>query len=499
VSSEVVLGIDVGTEAARVAVFDLQGALISASQSPYNTTFVRPGWAEQDPRQVWNAVAAAMRACAAGATPQSPIACSIASTAVSAIAVDASGEPMGSSLMWMDTRATPEAMEISATRDPSLWHTGGSVSPEWMLPKALWVKRHDPDLWRAARWFVDVQDWLIYKLTDRWVGSSATASAEWGYDGVGGWPTGLLEAVGLTDVVSRWPETFLGPGEVVGVLTEEASIATGLAPGLPVVQGLMDSFAAAIAGNVFRAGRVALSLGSSSAYIGLSEKPVSDGRLLGPIRHGLGPGTTVIQGGQTSAGSLVRWFCSEVGCGLSAAELDRDAALIAPGCDGLLAIDTWQGSRTPDRDPRRRGAFVGLSLAHRQAHLYRAVLESVAFGGLQVLAALREVGVSCAEVIVAGGGSRSPLWLQIHADVLGLPLSPAAERQQVALGAAICAAVGAGVFQDLPEAASAMSRAGAATLPNRANHDLYLSQFQLYRRVSQALAEAAYPGPNPGP
>ena len=241
--------------ATRAAVFDLYGNLISQAESGYPTRFPRPGWAEQDPEDVWRALADAVRQCAAGVRTHVITACSLASTAVSAVAVDSSNKPLNSSLMWLDTRAALEAEEITATGDGSLWYTGGVVSPEWMLPKALWLKRHEPALWSSARWFVDVHDWLLQNLTGRWVGATATASAEWGYDPAGSWPNDLLEEVDLRDVVDRWPESFLEPGELVGTLTEEASSATGLPVGLPVVQGLMDSYAGAIACDVFRPGQ----------------------------------------------------------------------------------------------------------------------------------------------------------------------------------------------------------------------------------------------------
>jgi sugar (pentulose or hexulose) kinase len=483
-----VIGIDVGTEGARAAAFSLHGDLLSQAESSYGTRFPKPGWAEQNPEAIWEALSTAVRQCVHD-TPLQVQACSLASTAVSAVALNTMATPITPSIMWMDTRAAREAEEITATGDPALWYTGGTVSPEWMLPKALWLKRHEPDLWQSARWFVDVHDWLVNKLTGRLVGATATASAEWSYDPAGGWPVDLLASVDLSDVVHRWPEQFLEPGEIIGPLTEEASRVTGLRAGLPIIQGLMDSYAGAIACNVFRPGRVTVSLGTSSAYIGLIETPVSDRRLLGPVRDGVGRGTYVAQGGQTSAGALVRWFCSELGCGMSAGELDQLAWPIAPGADGLLAIDTWQGSRTPHRDPMRRGAFVGLSLAHRREHLYRAVLESVAFGGRQVLEALLDVGARCSEIVIAGGGSRSQLWTQIHADVLGVPVTPLAQADQVALGAAMCAAVGNRSFTGLRQAASAMSQLAQPVAPIAANEEAYKAHFMFYQRASDRLGD----------
>ncbi len=487
--SPAVLGLDVGTESARAGLFGLDGSVLSEGQASYPTRFPRPGWAEQDPIEVWDAVTVALRGCLEQAAGIVPLACSLSATAVTVVTADADGMPAGPALLWMDTRAVAEAAEITATSHPSLWYTGGYVSPEWMLPKALWLSRHQPDRYRSARWVVELHDWILFRLTGQWALASATASAEWGYDPhAHGWPTDLLEQVGLDDLTRRWPEAVLAPGEAVGRVTAVAAAATGLPAGLPVFQALMDSFSAALACDVFQPGRVVVSLGSSSSYMALINEPVSDPRLLGPIRDALGPGTYLMQGGQTSAASLIRWFTTELGGGLTAAELDSQAAKVAPGSDGIIALDTWQGSRTPFRDPRRRGAFTGLTLAHTRAHLYRALLEAVAYGGRQVAEALADTGTGLQDLVFTGGGSRSRLWLQIHADVIGRPLRKLATPLPAALGAAICAAVGAAAFPDLRSATAAMSEVVPAARPDKVGVQAYDVAFHAYQATSEALA-----------
>lgn len=484
-----VLGVDVGTGSARAGLFSLDGRLLARGQAGYPTGFPQPGWAEQDPGAVWDSVCAALRGCLRKARGVTPLALSLAGTAVTAVTVDAAGAPTGPALLWMDTRAVAEAAEITATGHPSLWYTGGHVSPEWMLPKALWLRRHQPARYAGARWLVELHDWLLYRLTGRWALASATASAEWGYDPhTRTWPADLLAGVGLADLTARWPEAVLDPGQAAGTVRPAAAEVTGLPPGLPVYQGLMDSFAAALACDVFQPGRAAVSLGSSSSYMAVMAEPVSDPRLLGPIRDALGPGSYLMQGGQTSAASLVRWFCAELGGGLDAAALDAQAQQVPPGSDGVIAIDTWQGSRTPFRDPLRRGAFTGLTLSHGRAHLYRAILESVAYGGRQVTEAFAGAGAELRELVLTGGGSRSRLWRQIHADVLGRPLRRLAQPLPAALGAAICAATGLGAFADLRAAATSMSRAGPAAEPDPGNQRIYDAAFRAYQEAARALA-----------
>ena len=489
-SGPAVLGLDVGTESARAGLFELDGRLLAEGQARYPTSFPAPGWAEQDPAAVWDAVCAALRGCLAAAPGVTPLAFSLAATAVTAVTVDDRDQPFEPALLWMDTRAAAEAAEITATGHPSLWYTGGEVSPEWMLPKALWLRRHQPERYARARWLVELHDWIVFRLTGRWVLAAATASAEWGYDPhARAWPVDLLAEVGLADLTGRWPGEVLAPGEAAGSVTAAAAAATGLPRALPVFQGLMDSFAAALACDVFRPGRVVVSLGSSSSYMALSPGPVSDPRLLGPIRAALGPGTYLMQGGQTSAASLVRWFCAELGGGLDPAALDAEAAAgVPPGSDGIVALDTWQGSRTPFRDPLRRGAFTGLALGHGRAHLYRAMLEAVAYGGRQVTEAFAGAGITASELVLTGGGGRSELWRQIHADVIGRPLLRLDQAQPAALGSAICAAVGAGAFPDLRSAATAMSRVVSGAEPDPANRQAYDAAFRAYQDVARALA-----------
>lgn len=475
------LGIDVGTESARAVIFDRHGRAVGEGCTTYTTHFVRPGWVEQDPQQVWLALITAIGAAVQAAPGASVQSCSLASTAVTAVTVDQDGNTFEPAILWMDTRASSEATEISSTAHPVLWYTGNAVSPEWMLPKALWLKRHAPLRYRKARYLVELHDWLMFRLTGRWVLSLSTISGEWSYVSErGGWQLDLLEALDLGDLPAKWPAEVLQPGQVAGHLIREVARETGLPSGLPVAQGLMDSYAAAIASNVFVPGRLSLSLGSSSSYLSLLEEPRSDPRLLGPVPDAFGIGTWAMQGGQTSAASLLRWFHDQLAPGVSYADLDREAAIIPPGSEGLSALDTWQGSRTPHRDPSSRGGFWGLNLGHKRAHLYRALLEAVAYGGRQIIEVMQEVGIRVEDIVACGGGSRSPLWMQIHADVLGKPITVLAEPGAAALGAAICAAVATGLYNDLRSATRALTHPGQTFTHDPDHRSIYDAGYAEY-------------------
>jgi len=486
--ADLVLGVDVGTESARAAVFDLGGTEVGSASVPYATTFPHEGWAEQDPEEVRTATEVAIRSAASDCRDRIA-GLSVASTAVTVVTVDRKGVVTGPAILWMDTRAAEEAADITRTGHPSLERTGGSVSSEWMLPKALWLKRHEPERYRQAALVVEMHDWLLHSLTGRWALSMPTICAEWSYvPSAGGWAPDLLAAVGMADVVEKWPTLMLRAGEVMGGLVDSAADATGLPAGVPVSQGMMDSYAAAIACDPFSPGRLTLSLGSSSSYLMLSDRPVSDPGLLGPV-EGAFPGRWVVQGGQTSAASTLRWFMEELAGGLGLPALDEEASEVPPGSEGVGALETFQGSRTPYRDPARRGAFWGLGLGHRRAHLYRALLEAVAYGGRQVLELMRSVGLEVTEVVACGGGSRSPLWMQIHADVLSMPIEVVARTETAALGAAVCAAVGSGLCESLESGAKSFVRRGRIYYPDVRFTSQYDAGYRRYQEASMAIGD----------
>ena len=213
-----VLGIDLGTGSVRAGLYSRSAALLAAREESVTTAHPRPGWAEQSPAEVLAALHRAVAAVAVG--PAAAGGLCVASTAVTAVAVDDDDVPLGPSLLWMDTRASAEAAEITRTRHPVLRYTGGQVSPEWMLPKALWLARHDPVAVRRGPPVVDVHDWVMFRLTGGWSLAQATIAAEWSYDPLaGGWPADLLADLGMSGLLDGWEVPRLPPGAVAGRLT----------------------------------------------------------------------------------------------------------------------------------------------------------------------------------------------------------------------------------------------------------------------------------------
>lgn len=486
-----VLGIDGGTESLRAQVFDLAGRPLGAGVAPYPTAFPSPGRAEQDPGDWWRACGVAVRAAvdAAGVAPRDVEALACATTSCTVVALDDRDQPLRPALLWMDVRAQAEAAEVLATGDPALRVNGagrGPVSAEWMIPKALWIARHEPATWARAARLGEYQDLLNLRLTGRWCASLDNVSMRWHFQAShGGWPDGLLSALGLSDLRAKWPAEVVAPGAVVGGLTAEAALHLGLRAGTPVVQGGADAFIAMIGLGVTEPGDLALITGSSHLQLGIASREVHRPSVWGTYRDCVYPGKHVIEGGQTSTGSVLAWFARHFAHrGLDA--LDAAARALPPGAEGLLAVEHFQGNRTPHTDGRARGALTGLSLHHGPAHVHRALVEAICLGTRAVVESFGDA-FAPRRIVLAGGAARSDFWLQVHADTLGLPLELPEVTEATALGAAVLAAHGAGHHATIESGARAMVRTARVVAPDPAAHAAYGALHARYLAAYEAL------------
>ncbi|MCA3451639.1 MAG: carbohydrate kinase [Rhodobacter sp.] len=487
-----VIGIDGGTESLRAHVFDLAGRSRGTGKGTYVTSFPEPGRAEQNPEDWWQAAGVAVRGALAvsGVTADriSAIACDTTSCTV--VALDAEGRPLRPCLLWMDVRAHREAAEVAACGDPALLLNGGGagpVSPEWMIPKALWLKRHQPEVWARAAMVGEYQDFLTLRLTGRWAASLNNITMRWHYrtEG-GGWPLSMLDRLDLADLAGRWPCEIVASGQVIGPLTAGAAQHLGLNAGTPVVQGGADAFIGMIGLGVTQPGDMAMITGSSHLHLGVADRTVHVPGIWGTYMDCVYPGRPIIEGGQTSTGSVIAWFKRNFAGHIDFDTLNGQAAALPPGAEGLVAVDHFQGNRTPHTDPLARGAITGLTLMHTPAHVYRALVESVCLGTRAIVETFG-AAFTARRIVVAGGATRAPFWLQLHADTLGLPLELTGETEACALGSAILAAHGAGHFPTIEAACGAMVRTARVIEPDMAAHAAYAPIYARYRAAYPAL------------
>ena len=490
-SGEVVLGIDAGTGGLRAGLFDLSGTVLGIADHPYATTYPQPGWAEQTPEDWWNALVGAVRdvVSSSGVVARRIIGLAIDSPCDIMLA-DQSGTPLTKALMWMDLRAADQAARLTETHSPVLRYCGGVVPAEWPLPKALWLKERETRLWSSAPRLVEQMTWLTWRLTGEWVAPLNSAAAKWHYRG--GWPSKLMHAVGLDDALEKLPSTIVPMGGRGGDLSAAAANELGLPRGIAVAMTGIDAHVGMAGIDVLAPGSLALITGTSTCQLAQSRDAVFDDGLWGPFENAVVGGEWTIEAGQASTGGTVRWLLDLVGGRWDAderyARADEAAAAAGPGAEGLTLLDFWQGSRTPVRDPAARGTIWGLTSSHGAGHLLRAVYEGTAYGNKRILDTLANVGVPTQRIVACGGGVRSRLWLQILADVAGIPIELTTVDDAVALVSAICAAVGAGAFPDLVGAAASMVRRADRIEPDPTLRGAYDEGYALYTATYDALA-----------
>lgn len=492
-SGRYIIGIDGGTEGIRASIVDLAGNELGFAMAPYPTDFPAPGMAEQQPQHWWQSLCKVVpKALAdAGVSHHDILAIGLDTTCCTVCLLDSNGAAIRPALLWMDVRSNSEAQRLMNESDPALRVNNGGhgpVSAEWMIPKALWAKTNAPDCYARSTTICEYQDYLNFRLTSEMTASKINTAVRWHFqhDGVGA-PLSLLRALDLDDLASKWPQRIVAPGDIVGMLTQRAAEDLSLLPGIPVVQGGADAFVAMAGLGVVRPGAVALVTGSSHLQLVVTDSQTSGRGMWGAYGDVLRANTCVVEGGQTSTGSVISWFRRTLAPDASYAQLDDEATRVPIGCEGLIAQDHFQGNRTPHTDALSRGAVCGLSLNHGRGHIFRALLESVGFGTRLILETMTGNGVETRNITACGGVTRSPLWTQIHADILGLPIKIASAGSAPALGSAIYAAIGAEMFDNLDEAVGAMARIERCVEPDAAAHRAYEEVFDRYRSLYGAL------------
>ena len=484
-----VIGIDCSTTAAKAVVWDARGRALAVGRRGYGLSHVRSGWVEQHAPDWWTATSGALAEAVAQVEAGRIAGIAITHQRETFVCLDAAGEPIRPAITWMDVRATAE---VKAYGTPEVHRITGkppNPTPAWY--KLLWLRTHEPETIARTAHVVDVAGYLVRKLTGEWATSWACADplglvdlTRFDYDDQ------LLGMAGLTrDKVSR----LLPPGAIAGKLRADVAAMAGLPAGLPVVVGAGDGQSAGLGCNVTRAGRAYLNLGTgvvSGVHADRYSHEMAYRTMGGPV-----PGSYIFEtfiGGGTQN---VVWFAEQLGIpgggatGQPAEQaLEPAAASVPAGAGGLLCLPYWTGAMTPYWDGHARGAFVGLSGLHGKAHMYRAMLEGIALeqrlltGGVE-----QATGQPIEDILMLGGGSRSPLWCQIIADVLGRSVKLVREQESTALGAGIHAAAALGLHPDLHQAADAMTGIEKSYVPDAAAHERYGPVFEAYRSIYPGL------------
>lgn len=503
--NQYLIGIDGGTASIRVGVFDLQGHCVAFSVKEYGTDFPKPGWAEQDPAEWWTCLQQATKEALykSKIDPGDILALSVDGTSSTVVCLDNDLKPLRKAILWMDNRSAVQAKRIFDSNHPVLKRSQAGVSAEWMIPKILWIKENQPEVFIRTKYFMEQADYLTHKLSGEMSLSLNHITHRWFYNRrEGGWPTDFYSKIGLSDITEKFSKNILGLGNVVGPLKKEVADLLGLKPNTIVTQGGCDAYVGMLGLNATKAGRAALIAGSSHVLMPMTDKDIYIKGIFGIHPDCVIPGLSAMEGGQVSSGSIVKWFkdnfadaetASAKTRGMDPYSLLTDKASKIPiGSEGLIVLDYWQGNRNPYTDYQVQGAIWGLTLKHKKEHIFRAILEGVAYGTENILRTLSENGLKVESIYISGGTAKSDFWLQMHADVSNIPFCTTQFTEATMLGTAICAAVGAGIYKDLVEAAENMVRIDRIIEPNQKNHEAYEFYFDKYRKTYFSLRPLMY-------
>jgi xylulokinase len=490
-----VLGLDVSTTATKAVILDRAGAVRSSAAVEYPFETPHPRWSEQDPNVWWSSAVGVIRTAVDAAGGDEVEAVGLAGQMHGLVALDAQDRVLRPAILWNDQRTEAECDQIRDVlgRERLIAITGNDALPGFTAPKLVWVRRHEPDVWSRIAHVLLPKDLVRLRLTGDHAVDRADGAGTLLFDlAARDWSDEVLSALRLDP--SWLPRTYEGP-DVTGSVTQEAAEATGLLAGTPVVAGGGDQAAAAVGVGAVDLGVVSVSLGTSGVVFTATDAPrfEPEGRLHA-FCHSV-PERWHLMGVMLSAAGSLRWFRDVVAPDMEFADLVEEAAGVPAGGDGLLFLPYLTGERTPHPDPAARGAFVGLTIHHRRAHLTRAVLEGVAFGLRDSLELAMGVGIQVSGSIRAtGGGSRSAIWRRILADVLEAPVATTSTSEGAGQGAAMLAAVGVGWFATVEDACRELVRLGDVVDPSQEART-YEDVYARYRALYPALAPTFHATP----
>ena len=490
------LGIDLGISTAKAALFTLDGGMIGLQAEEYLLT-PESQIVESDPGPTyWEPIVRAVRRLlqAFPRRAEQIVAVSTSTFCETVYPMQADGTPSRPSISWMDNRSTAESQELVervGARELQRISGQGDFGPIWPATKFMWMKRHEPEAYTRTAKFLMPDDYILLRLSGAMIAEQTMWTSSLVMDlQRKAWSLTLMEAAGIT--ADKLP-ALTPTGTVIGTISPQCARETGLSMRTKVVAGAMDQMCSAVgAGNIVP-GLITESTGTVVALLTTIREPIIDFETRVPCHLHAVPDYYCLMPWSPTGGLVLKWwkdrYCEEER--RQAADEGRNvydlltelAATVPAGSNGLVMLPHLEGAGFPDFAPGARGVFFGLTLHHGKPHLTRAILEAIAYLIRSDVETLQGLGIQASEVRVLGGGSKSALWNQIKADVLGLPIAVPANPDAALVGTAVIAAVGIGLYPDFPTAVGSMTRMQSRVEPDPARAALYAQQYQLYRTL----------------
>jgi sugar (pentulose or hexulose) kinase len=476
---DAVIGLDCGTSSAKALALDGEGNLLGSGKAGISLSNPAPSRYEQDPEDWWTASCAAVRDAARAVGPERVVALSISHQRETFVPVDEEGRALRPAILWMDGRAGDLLPGLRGKLGDEAFRnmTGKALSGNLTFAKIAWLARKEPELYKRTAAFLDVHAYLALRLTGRAVTGWGSADPTGMFDmGKVAWSNSILSSIDLDS--SLLPDA-LAPGKPIGILTDEAASACGLKSGVLLVTGLGDGQAAGLGCGVVGSGESYLSLGTSVVSGTYSPSFIAD-RAFRTSFGGV-PGSYFLETVILCGAQSLSWFMATFGSGMTEADISSEAARLRLGSEGIVFLPYLNAAMNPYWDEGATGVLAGLQSGHGRAHIYRAILEGIAFeqrlhteGVETALSRAGAEDVRIERYVVGGGGSTNELWMKIIADVTGRRLHRARSEEAAALGAGILAAGASGIHMDVASATRAMAgRNESAILPDPEAHEAY--------------------------
>lgn len=487
-----VLGIDIGTTSVKAVLVSSCGKILDEVSAPHDLISLKSGWAEENAHDWWNNAKTVI----AGLKERNGelfdcVECIGVTGMVPAIVMlDEAGEPIRNTIQQNDARPVKQINEICERVDQNRLFelTGGYTNQQHVLPRMLWVKENEPEVFAKMRHVLGSYDYIVYKLTGvlsvemNWAVESGLfdiRKQEW-----------LTDQMKMFDFDPDWFPTANPSGSVVGSVTHSAAELTGLKEGTPVIAGSADHVASTLSAGIIEEGDLLIKFGGAGDILYCTEDIKTSTKLF--FDYHIVPEKYLINGCMAASGSLVKWYLGDIignYGGEALKKLDEEASKLPPASDGLIILPYFLGEKTPIFDPQARGMMFGLTLSHTKAHIFRACLEAVIYGFKHHIDIIKEIGYDPKHIIATNGGSRSKFWCQIAADVLNQEIIAYPSHPGSALGVAFLAGMTSGMFSSWEEIHKFLQDFKKYT-PDPDAARVYEKSYRIYRKLYEQTRES---------
>lgn len=502
VDNELIIALDFGTSNLKGAVFDIYGQEYAFESIEYSLYTPTNSIVENNVDSYWDNIIAILKNLSKklGSRAKNVIAIGTSSQGETIVPIDKKGNPLRNAIVWIDTRTTSEAQEITSHFNPEdVFKITGcpEVDTSWPATRILWIRKNEPDIFQKTYKFMLLEDYLIYKLTDKFVGEASVYSSSYYYDIVNyTYFDPMLDFLKINK--NKLPEVLM-PGTEVSKIKREVAKITGLSEDVRIIIGGMDQICGAIgAGNIYK-GIVSETTGSCFAMVITINKPIFDYDHKLPCIPHANKGVYALMPYSPTGGIVLKWFkdrfCQEEQAlakkeNRSAFEIMDEMAISVPvGSEDLIMLPFITGALFPEFNPNARAVFFNFSINHTKAHFIRSILESIGYMMQNYLESVKKLGINIEKIVSIGGGASSDVWCQIKSDMAGLKIEVPKYTETALLGSTILTFVSLGLFKNIEDASKNLIKIEREFIPYKKNEKIYKHNFEKYKRLYNSLKD----------